>query len=118
MSRVYLTEPEPARRVPARIAGAAMTSEGIARAFIERVMFKRTDGDDKPIVVPDDEPEQDDEPEPEQVEDEPAETLEAGLNHTGGTLYGVSAEELARMRASQAAYAAKKVAYMRAVRER
>ena len=57
-------------------------------------------------------------PEPEPLEDEPAEQLEAGLNHTGGQLYGVSAEELARMRASQAAYAAKKVAYMRAVRER
>ncbi len=57
-------------------------------------------------------------PEPEPVDDEPAEQLEAGLNYTGGTLYGVSAEELARMRASQAAYAAKKVAYMRAVRER
>lgn len=119
MSRVYLTEPEPARRVPARIAGAAMTSEAQARAFIERVMGKRTDDDDAPVVVPDDEPEQvDDEPEPEPVEDEPAETLEGGLNHTGGKLFGVSAEELARMRASQAAYAAKKVAYMRAVRER
>lgn len=68
-------------------------------------------------TVPEDQPEPEPD-EPEQVEDEPAETLEGGLNHTGGQLYGVSAEELARMRASQAAYAAKKVAYMRAVRER
>lgn len=116
MSRVYLTEPEPARRVPARIAGAAMTSEAQARAFIERVMGKRTD-DDAPIVVPDDEPEQvDDEPELEPVEDEPAETLEAGLNHTGGTLYGVSSEDLAGMRARQAEREQEKRRVMRAWR--
>lgn len=79
----------------------------------------RTVPEDQPVnaaaVKPKPEPEPD---EPEQVEDGPAESLEGGLNHTGGQLYGVSAEELARMRASQAAYAAKKVAYMRAVRER
>lgn len=116
MSRTYFTEPEPARRMPARVSGAAMTSEAMTRAFIERVMGKRTDDDDKPIVVPDDEPVED-EPEPEQVEDEPAETLEAGLNYSGGTLFGVSSEELARMRAKQADEARRKQANMRAARE-
>lgn len=112
MSRVYFTEPEPARRVPARIGGVAMTSEAQARAFIERVMGKRTDDDDAPIIVPDDEPE----PEPDDDDDESADTLEAAEIRPG-KLFGVSSQELARMRAKQADEARRKQANMRAARE-
>ena len=58
-----------------------------------------------------------DEPEPDPVEDDEGDTLEGGEHRPRVTLYGVSSEELARMRAKQADEARRKQANMRAARE-
>lgn len=71
----------------------------------------RTVSEDQPVKAAAVKPK----PEPEPVEDEPAEQLEAAEIRPG-KLFGVSSEELARMRAKQDDEARRKQANMRAWR--
>ncbi len=97
MSRVYLTEPEPR---PGRVPrGGAITPAGALRAWMDRRAAGEPADDAEPVTVPDDAT-------LEAADDEaahrPLKRVRLAAGHQPRpTLYGVSAEELDRMRAAQ-----------------